>query len=194
MGKRSKKGHRQKKRLPVQPEPGPQQQKVEFAFSQSANQTVPTLSPFEPDRGKKVSGRNEHVSTPLSMRGGQMRGQVGTPYSDDADASVLLFGGGKHAAVRGQVQAVAVSLCLLGLIHLNCVLWADYIGLILWAFVLSEAMRIGREKYLYSLRELHRHLKQNDNGGVVYWLLHATGAVHAAKVWYSILLPALLAL
>ena len=63
----------------------------------------------------------------------------------------MLFGetglvGGTLSAVRGQVQAVAVSLCLLALVHLNCVLWADYIGLMLWAFVLSEALRTGRER------------------------------------------------
>lgn len=191
MGKKNKKGHRQQKSLPVQPEPEPQLQKVAFDPIQPSYKTAPTLSPLNSGNGK-LSGRDLHTTTPLSMRGRQRQGQVGTPRSEDADASVLLFGGGKLAAVRGQVQAVAVSLCLLGLIHLNCVLWADYIGLMLWAFVLSEAMRIGRERYLYSLRELHGHLKEHNSSGVVYWLLRATGAVHAAEVRHSILLSTIL--
>ena len=136
---------------------------------------VDRSSPPVPERGDVAAGHRPLPTPPRRAQSGAT-----TPRLGD-EASMLLFGG-SLAAVRGQVQAVAVSLCLLALLHLNAVLWGDYIGLMLWAFVLSEALRTGRERYLNALRQLHAQLKEHDDGGLVYWLLQVAGAKSMAEV------------
>ena len=128
---------------------------------------------------KPATWLERHTLLPASA-GSASRQRQGSAAASGSDGATL-------SAVRGQVQAVAVSLCLLALVHLNAVLWADYIGLMLWAFVLSEALRTGRERYLNALRQLHVQLLQHDDGGLVYWMLQVAGARSLAKRWFRVL-------
>ena len=72
--------------------------------------------------------------------------------------------------VRAQVQAVFICMCLGALAHLNVTLWADYAGMCLWAFILSEALRKNQDRYSAAMSDLRKHLR-DERGGFVHWLL-----------------------
>ena len=76
----------------------------------------------------------------------------------------------QRVIVRAQVQAVFICMCLAGLAHLNITLWADYAGMCLWAFILSEALRKNQDRFSAAMSDLREHLTEG-RGGFVHWLL-----------------------
>ena len=63
--------------------------------------------------------------------------------------------------VQAQVRGAFVCLAALFLCRVNLELWIDYAGMALWAFVLSEALKAGRDYYVKKMQELIEHLEDD---------------------------------
>lgn len=87
--------------------------------------------------------------------------------------------------VKAVVRSVLVVLCMLALMNLNYVLWQDYTGIALWAFVLSEALKSGREQYLGHMEALIHHELHTQGGGMVLWLLQMFNLHACARIWFK---------
>ena len=60
--------------------------------------------------------------------------------------------------VQSQVRGAFVCLAAIFLCRVNYELWIDYAGMALWAFILSEALKAGRDYYVSKMQELVEHL------------------------------------
>ena len=60
--------------------------------------------------------------------------------------------------VQSQVRGAFVCLAAIFLCRANYELWIDYAGMALWAFILSEALKAGRDYYVSKMQELVEHL------------------------------------
>ena len=60
--------------------------------------------------------------------------------------------------VQSQVRGAFVCLAAMFLCRVNYELWIDYAGMALWAFILSEALKAGRDYYVSKMQELVEHL------------------------------------
>jgi hypothetical protein len=63
--------------------------------------------------------------------------------------------------VQAQVRGAFVCLGAMFLCQVNYELWSDYAGMALWAFILSEALKSGRESFVLGMKELIEHLEDS---------------------------------
>lgn len=63
--------------------------------------------------------------------------------------------------VQAQVRGAFVCLAAIFLCRVNYELWIDYAGMALWAFILSEALKAGRDFYVSQMYELIEHLEDD---------------------------------
>ena len=92
--------------------------------------------------------------------------------------------------VQAQVRGAFVCLAAMFLCRVNYELWIDYAGMALWAFVLSEALKAGREFYVSKMQELIEHLEDDREISVhscgLYSLLALTLYLTINSVLYSV--------